>query len=71
MWGAYLVIDLDHTLSASDCIQGRQLFERNKNLEDDTLLEEGAVSVDISQYERTRRDEDEDEDETITFSDSD
>ncbi|KAJ6496656.1 RWD-domain-containing protein [Mycena vitilis] len=51
---------------------GRQLFERNKNLEEDTLLEEDAVSVDISQYERTRRDENEDnEDETITFSDSD
>ncbi|KAJ6547540.1 ubiquitin-conjugating enzyme/RWD-like protein [Mycena capillaripes] len=52
-------------------LSGRQLFERNKNLEEDTLLEEGAVSVDISQYERTRRDEDEDEDEAITFSDSD
>jgi hypothetical protein len=47
------------------------LFERNKNLEEDTLLEEGAVSVDISQYERTRREDDEDEDERITFSDSD
>ncbi|KAJ7172500.1 RWD-domain-containing protein [Mycena filopes] len=52
-------------------LSGRQLFERNKNLEDETLLEEDAVSVDVSQYERTRRDEDEDEDEGITFSDSD
>ncbi|KAJ7343508.1 hypothetical protein DFH08DRAFT_782210 [Mycena albidolilacea] len=52
-------------------LSGRQLFERNKNLEEDTLLEEDAVSVDISQYERSRRDEDENEDEGITFSDSD
>lgn len=49
---------------------GRQLFERNKNLEEDTLMEEGTVSVDISQYERTREDE-EDEEEHVTFSDSD
>ncbi|KAJ7709930.1 RWD domain-containing protein [Mycena rosella] len=52
-------------------LSGRQLFEKNKNLEEDTLLEEGTVSVDISQYERTRREEDEEEDEGITFSDSD
>ncbi|KAF7338316.1 RWD-domain-containing protein [Mycena venus] len=53
-------------------LSGRQLFERNRNLEDDSLLEEDAVSVDISQYERSRRDEeDENEDEGITFSDSD
>jgi len=52
-------------------LSGRQLFERNKNLEDETLLEEDAVSVDVSQYERSRRDEDENEDEGITFSDSD
>ncbi|KAJ6596868.1 RWD-domain-containing protein [Mycena vulgaris] len=52
-------------------LSGRQLFERNKNLEEDTLLEEGTVSVDISQYERTRREDDEDDDEGITFSDSD
>ncbi|KAI0065352.1 RWD-domain-containing protein [Artomyces pyxidatus] len=54
-------------------LTGRQLFERDKNLDvsDDSLLEEGTVSVDISQYERTREDEDEDEDERIHFSDSD
>jgi len=53
-------------------LSGRQLFERNKNLEEDTLLEEGAVSVDLSQYDRTTRDEEDlDEDEGITFSDSD
>ncbi|KAF7363423.1 RWD-domain-containing protein [Mycena sanguinolenta] len=52
-------------------LSGRQLFERNKILEEDTLLEEDAVSVDVSQYERSRRDEDENEDEGITFSDSD
>jgi hypothetical protein len=41
-------------------------------LEEDTLLEEGAVSVDLSQYDRTTRDEEDvDEDEGITFSDSD
>jgi len=48
---------------------GRQLFERNKNLEEEALMEEGTVSVDISQYERTgaaERDEDH-----FTFSDSD
>ncbi|KAJ7452449.1 RWD-domain-containing protein [Mycena galericulata] len=52
-------------------LSGRQLFERNKNLEEDALLEEGTVSVDISQYERTGREDDEAEDEGITFSDSD
>ncbi|KAG6832397.1 hypothetical protein H0H92_002665 [Tricholoma furcatifolium] len=52
-------------------LSGRQLFERgDRNLEDDTLLEEGAVSVDISQYERVGIEE-EQEDEGVTFSDSD
>jgi hypothetical protein len=52
--------------------KGRQLFERNKALEEDTLLEEGTVSVDASQYERSRTGEKEDDDdEGITFSDSD
>lgn len=50
-------------------ILGRQLFERgDKNLEDDTLLEEDAVSVDVSQFERIRIEEEED---IVTFSDSD
>ncbi|KAJ8520426.1 hypothetical protein ONZ45_g2788 [Pleurotus djamor] len=49
---------------------GRQLFERNRNLEEDALMEEGTVSVDISQYDRTHV-EDEAEDEHVTFSDSD
>jgi hypothetical protein len=49
---------------------GRQLFERNKNLEDETLIEEGVVSVDFSQYERTREEEEQDAD-LLTFSDSD
>ncbi|KAI6039053.1 hypothetical protein EDC04DRAFT_2688854 [Pisolithus marmoratus] len=50
-------------------LTGRQLFERNRNLahEDDSLMEEGTVSVDISQYDRTKVDEDEDH---IHFSDS-
>jgi len=38
-------------------------------LEDETLIEEGAVSVDISQYERNK--EDQEEEEGLTFSDSD
>ncbi|KAF8798004.1 RWD domain-containing protein [Phlegmacium glaucopus] len=50
-------------------LTGRQLFERNKNLEDENLLEEGVVSVDFSQYERTR--EEEDQEAGLTFSDSD
>jgi hypothetical protein len=50
---------------------GQQLFERNKNLEEDALLEEGTVSVDFSQYERTRIVDADDENERITFSDSD
>ncbi|KAI0695892.1 RWD-domain-containing protein [Cytidiella melzeri] len=50
---------------------GRQLFERNKDLDvDDSLLEEGAVSVDFSQYEREAHSDEEDADR-ITFSDSD
>ncbi|KAI4527849.1 RWD-domain-containing protein [Schizophyllum commune Tattone D] len=51
-------------------LSGRQLFEKNKNLEDESLVEEGGVSVDISQYERTREEEQEEEDH-VTFSDSD
>jgi len=48
---------------------GRQLFERNRHLEEGSLMEEGIVSVDASQYERTR-DEEQEENEGITFSDS-
>lgn len=51
-------------------LTGRQLFERNKNLEDESLMEEGTVSVDVSQYERVRDRGDEEEDEQVTFSDS-
>ncbi|KAF9532957.1 RWD domain-containing protein [Crepidotus variabilis] len=50
-------------------LSGRQLFERNKNLDDETLVEEGTVSVDFSQYERVQ--EEEKEEEGLTFSDSD
>jgi len=45
------------------------LFEKNRHLEDETQLEEGAVSVDFSQYERTKAEEH--EEEGLTFSDSD
>ncbi|XP_006458147.1 hypothetical protein AGABI2DRAFT_190501 [Agaricus bisporus var. bisporus H97] len=51
-------------------LSGRQLFERNRHLEDESLMEEGAVSVDFSQYERTEVDQEE-ESERVTFSDSD
>ncbi|PSR76068.1 hypothetical protein PHLCEN_2v8730 [Hermanssonia centrifuga] len=51
-------------------LSGRQLFERNKDLDAaDDLLEEGTVSVDISQYEREAIEEEEEEDH-VTFSDS-
>jgi len=50
---------------------GRQLFERNKDLDvDEGLHEEGTVSVDFSQYEREVPREEE-EDDKITWSDSD
>jgi len=52
-------------------LQGRQLFERDKNLEDGILIEEGTISVDISQYERARIEEEQEESERVTFSDSD
>lgn len=61
---------LPQTRYIAYCEVGRQLFERNKNLEEDSLLEEGTVSVDASQYERTREDDDE-QDEVVSFSDSD
>ena len=52
---------------------GRQLFERDRNLGtlDEGLAEEDAVSVDISQYDRTGVEEEENEDDHVTFSDSD
>jgi hypothetical protein len=51
---------------------GRQLFERDKNLatSDASLLEEGTVSVDVSQYERITTEKD-DEEDRLEFSDSD
>jgi hypothetical protein len=50
---------------------GRQLFERDQNLatSDASLLEEGTVSVDISQYERITTEDD--EEDRLEFSDSD
>ncbi|KAH9043258.1 RWD-domain-containing protein [Lactarius pseudohatsudake] len=53
-------------------LTGRQLFERDKNLatSDTSLLEEGTVSVDISQYERVT-DKEDDEEDLLEFSDSD
>jgi len=51
-------------------LSGRQLFERNKIVEDENMMEEGTVSVDFSQYERTKEQEEQQE-EVLTFSDSD
>jgi len=56
---------------AATRLTGRQLFERNRNLEEDNLMEEGTISVDFSQYERRQDGEDEDEDDHVRFSDSD
>jgi len=52
-------------------LTGRQLFERNRQFEDDNLLEEGTHSVDFSQYERTQTGEEEEEEDHLRFSDSD
>lgn len=51
---------------------GRQLFERNKDLAtaDDTLIEEGAESVDVSKFNREEAAQEEEE-ERLHFSDSD
>ena len=51
---------------------GKQLFERNRHLDDETnLIEEGSVSVDASQYDRTERLDEEIEPERVELSDSD
>jgi len=50
-------------------LSGRHLFERNKHLEDESLMEEGTVSVDVSQYDRSR-DREDTEENIVTFSDS-
>ncbi|TFK80927.1 RWD-domain-containing protein [Polyporus arcularius HHB13444] len=54
-------------------LSGRQLFERDRNLGtlDEGLAEEDAVSVDISQYDRTAMDDEDNNEELVTFSDSD
>ncbi|KAH9901289.1 RWD-domain-containing protein [Cubamyces lactineus] len=54
-------------------LSGRQLFERDRTLgiQDENLGDEDAVSVDISQYDRTAREEEEEEEDRVTFSDSD
>jgi len=54
-------------------LTGRQLFERDRNLavsDDVSLFEEGTISVDISQYERTNT-RDEIEEQLPELSDSD
>lgn len=55
-----------------DCPAGRALFERDRNLGtlDEGLNDEDAVSVDISQYDRTAIEEEDDDGDRVTFSDS-
>jgi len=54
-------------------LSGRQLFERDRNLaiDDADDAEEGVVSVDISQYDRSAAREVEEEENHVVFSDSD
>ncbi|KAI0361989.1 RWD-domain-containing protein [Trametes cingulata] len=54
-------------------LSGRRLFERDRNLGtlEEDVGDEDAVSVDISQYDRTNREEEENEEDRVTFSDSD
>ncbi|KAI0664906.1 RWD-domain-containing protein [Cubamyces menziesii] len=54
-------------------LSGRQLFERDRTLgiQDENLNDEDAVSVDISQYDRTTREEEDEDEDRVTFSDSD
>jgi len=56
---------------ATTRLTGRQLFERGRNLEEDNLMEEGTISVDFSQYDRTTAEEQDDDDDCVRFSDSD
>jgi hypothetical protein len=52
---------------------GRQLFEKDRRLatSDAAFIEEGVVSVDITQYERTRLEEEDEEENIVRFSDPD
>ncbi|KAL5490363.1 hypothetical protein ACEPAI_5196 [Sanghuangporus weigelae] len=52
-------------------LTGKQLFERNRNLDDENLVEEDAVSVDVSQYERSNEKQEEEQQERLELSDSD
>ena len=63
-------ITVEYSGISLNFIPGRQLFERNKIVEDENMVEEGTVSVDFSQYERTKEEEEQQE-EVLTFSDSD
>lgn len=40
-------------------------------MEEDSLVEEGAESVDVTQYERRRPDEEDEDEDRVHFSDSD
>ncbi|EIW85206.1 RWD-domain-containing protein [Coniophora puteana RWD-64-598 SS2] len=62
----------DETKKFATRLSGRQLFEKNRNMDDDeSLLEEGTVSVDFSQYDRSQAEREEEEEDRVHFSDSD
>ena len=50
---------------------GKQLFERNRDLDDENLVEEDSVSVDATQFERTNERPEDVQQERLEFSDSD
>lgn len=50
---------------------GKQLFERNRDWAEDESLEEGGISVDVTQYERSLQAEEENDGDRVYFSDSD
>ena len=64
---------MDSLRAISHIHPGRQLFERDRTLgiQDENLNDEDAVSVDISQYDRTTREEEDEDGDRVTFSDSD
>jgi hypothetical protein len=54
------------------CSTGRQIFERGNIAVEEDTVDEGGVSVDVSQYDRmAAREEEEAETDRIHFSDSD
>ncbi|KAF9653104.1 RWD-domain-containing protein [Thelephora ganbajun] len=52
-------------------LTGKQIFERSRDWAEDESLEEGGISVDVTQYERVHQGEEENEGDRVYFSDSD